>query len=135
MDMLQHYMFWRVGLGDWIWRGVGLLVVVGVVLLIVFLTNRKYKARGSAEPAAAPASPEPVATADPHGRIMEILRVQCEADQTTAADYEERRMILEGGRYDNYRLKELVDLKERYARLEIDTSEYIEARSKLLKLQ
>jgi uncharacterized membrane protein len=130
--MLHHFMFLRTGAGGLAWYGIGFLLVVGLVLLIVFLTDRKNKGKSAAE-----TTPEDSATAsvDPHSRIMEILRVQCEADQTTAADYEERRMILEGGKTDNYRSKEIVDLKERYARLEITTQAYIEERSKLLKLQ
>ena len=51
-----------------------------------------------------------------------------------AQEYEERRLILEGGRADNHANAEIVSLKERYARGELTTSAYIEARNKLLGL-
>ena len=42
--------------------------------------------------------------------------------------------VLEGGRGDNHANAELVSLKERYARGELTTSAYVEARNKLLGL-
>ncbi|MEN6419396.1 MAG: hypothetical protein ABFC73_10800, partial [Clostridiaceae bacterium] len=71
---------------------------------------------------------------DPHAKVLDVLRVASEEKQVSAADYEERRMVLDGGKYDNYRRTELVELKEKYARFELSTQEYIEARAKLLNL-
>lgn len=134
--MMRHFMFWRFLDGRLGLALLGLLIVVGIVLLIVFLTSRKHP-RGSvkAAPGAQPVSTASAASAgDPHARVLDALRVASEEKQVSAADYEERRMVLDGGKYDNYRRAELVELKEKYARFELSTQEYIEARAKLLNL-
>lgn len=116
----------------------GVLIVVGIVLLIVFLASRRNKtpvSKAAAAPLAAPAGTASApAAGDPHSRILDVLRVASEEKQAGAADFEERRMVLDGGKYDNYRRTELVELKEKYARYELSTQEYIEARAKLLNL-
>jgi len=102
------------------------LVVIGIVLLIVFLASRKNKVPGSA--AAQGATP---AVQD---RFLTILNEQRAASGMGAAEYEERRLVLEGGRADNHANAEIVSLKERYARGELTTSAYVEERNKLLGL-
>jgi len=102
------------------------LVVVGIVLLIVVLASRKNKVPGSA--AAQGATP---VTQD---RFLAMLNEQRAASGMGAAEYEERRLVLEGGRADNHANAEIVSLKERYARGELTTSAYVEARNKLLGL-
>lgn len=109
----------------------GLLVVVGIVLLIVHLTDRKYKAPKAAQTGAA-AQAVPMSAAQE--RFFSILNEQKAAGSMGLAEYEERRLVLEGGRGDNHANAELVALKERYARGELTTSAYVEAKSKLLGL-
>ena len=101
------------------------LAVVAIVLLIVLLASRKNKAPAAhaATAAAAAAAPD---------RFLTILNEQKAASGMGSAEYEERRLILEGGRADNHANAEIVSLKERYARGELTTSAYIEARNKLL---
>ena len=100
------------------------LVVVGIVLLIVFLASRKYKVPSSAAAqGAAPAAQD---------RFLAMLNEQRAASGMGAAEYEERRLVLEGGRADNHANAEIVSLKERYARGELTTSAYAEERNKLL---
>ena len=103
------------------------LAVVAIVLLIVLLASRKNKAPAAhaATAAAAAAAPD---------RFLTILNEQKAASGMGSAEYEERRLILEGGRADNHANAEIVSLKERYARGELTTSAYIEARNKLLGL-
>lgn len=138
--MMRNYFYWRFFDGRLGLALLGLLIVVGIVLLIVFLASRKHprgsvKAASGAQPAVGTAStPASTVTGDPHGKILDVLRVASEEKQVSAADYEERRMVLDGGKYDNYRRAELVELKEKYARFELSTQEYIEARAKLLNL-
>ncbi len=138
--MMRNFMYWRFFDGRLGLALLGLLIIVGIVLLIVFLTSRKHprgsvKAAPSAQPAVGTVStPASAVTGDPHGKILDLLRVVSEEKQVSAADYEERRMLLDGGKYDNYRRTELVELKEKYARFELSTQEYIEARAKLLNL-
>jgi protein-S-isoprenylcysteine O-methyltransferase Ste14 len=140
MLMTRHFLYWRFFDGRLGLALLGLLIVVGIVLLIVFLTSRKHprgsvKAASGAQSAAGTAStPANAVSGDPHGKILDLLRVASEEKQVSAADYEERRMVLDGGKYDNYRRAELVELKEKYARFELSTQEYIEARAKLLNL-
>lgn len=135
MTYMPRLMYWRI-FGGRLGLLLGLLIVVGIVLLIVFLASRKNKTPAKAAPsqpvsgAAAPVS----AAGDPHSRILDVLRVASEEKQASAADFEERRMVLDGGRYDNYRRTELVELKEKYARYDLSTAEYVEARAKLLNL-
>jgi len=139
--MMRNYFYWRFFDGRLGLVLLGLLIVVGIVLLIVFLTSRKHP-RGSVKgaPGVQPVTTASAATAsaasagDPHARVLDVLRVASEEKQVSAADYEERRMLLDGGKYDNYRRTELVELKEKYARFELSTQEYIEARAKLLNL-
>ena len=103
------------------------LVVVGIVLLIVFLASTKNKAPAAATAAqgAAPAAQD---------RFLAILNEQRAASGMGAAEYEERKLVLEGARADNHANAEIVTLKERYARGELTTSAYVEARNKLLGL-
>lgn len=102
------------------------LVVVGIVLLIVVLASRKNKVpSGSTAQGAAAASQD---------RFLAMLNEQRAASGMGAAEYEERRLVLEGGRADNHANAEIVSLKERYARGELTTSAYVEARNKLLGL-
>ena len=102
------------------------LVVVGIVLLIVALASRKNKVPSSA----AAQSASPVA----QDRFLAMLNEQRAASGMGAAEYEERRLVLEGGRADNHANAEIVSLKQRYARGELTTSAYVEARNKLLGL-
>jgi uncharacterized membrane protein len=102
------------------------LVVVGIVLLIVVLASRKNKT-----PAAAAAQGAAPAAQD---RFLAMLNEQRAASGMGAAEYEERKLVLEGGRADNHANAEIVSLKERYARGELTTSAYVEARNKLLGL-
>ena len=102
------------------------LVVVGIVLLIVVLASRKNKTPVTAAAQGA----APVA----QDRFVTILNEQRAVSGMGAAEYEERKLVLEGGRADNHANAEIVSLKERYARGELTTSAYIEARNKLLGL-
>ena len=104
------------------------LLVVGIVLLIVFLASRKNKTPVAAVTAAQTAAP---AAQD---RFLAILNEQKAASGMGVQEYEERRLILEGARSDNHANAEIVALKERYARGELTTSAYVEARAKLLGL-
>ena len=102
------------------------LVVVGIVLLIVVLASRKNKTPvTAAAQGAAPAAQD---------RFVTILNEQRAASGMGAAEYEERKLVLEGGRADNHANAEMVSLKERYARGELTTSAYVEERNKLLGL-
>ena len=100
--MMHRYLLYRMANGHFLLFLLGLLVVVGIVLLIVYLTSRKYKT---------PAN---------------------QAAGAGAAEYEERRMMLDGARGDNHANAEIVLLKERYARGELTTAAFVEARNKLL---
>ena len=131
--MYHTYSFWRLGTGGWLLSGFGVLLVAAAIVLIVFLVRKSRAEKASQAQCSRDGIPY-AQSADPHGRIMEILRVQCDARQTNAADYEERRMVLDGGKSDDYQNAELVALKERYARLEIATQEYIDVRNKILNL-
>ena len=102
------------------------LVFVGIVLLIVALASRKNKVPATA--AAKAQAAEPAA----QDRFLAILNEQKAASGMGAAEYEERKLVLEGGRGDNHANAEIVSLKERYARGELTTSAYVEARNKLL---
>lgn len=111
---------------------VGLLVVVGIVLLIVYLTSKKYKtpAKALGGTAAAPAA----AMSAAQERFFATLSEQKAAGTMGDAEYEERRMVLDGGRADNHANEDIVALKERYARGELTTAAYVKARNKLLGL-
>ena len=129
--MMHRYMLYRFANGHFLLFIVGLLVVVGIVLLIVYLTNRKYKApAGSAEGAATAATA--AATNPAQDRLLSILNDQKASGGMGAAEYEERRMVLEGAKGDNHANAEIVLLKERYARGELTTAAFVEARNKLL---
>jgi uncharacterized membrane protein len=133
--MYHNDSFWRFGFGGGLWGGIGVLVVIAAVVLVVVLLIKKNRDDKTAQQECnVQDDTQHTQSADPHGRIMEILRVQCEARQTNAADYEERRMVLDSGKLDDYQNAELITLKERYARLEIPTQEYVEARNKILNL-
>ena len=131
--MMHRYMFYRMLNGHFLLGLVGLLVVVGIVLLIVYLADRKYKApAGSAAGAATAAA----ATANnpTQDRLLSILGDQKASGGMGAAEYEERRMVLEGARGDNHANADVVLLKERYARGELTTAAFVEARNKLLDI-
>ena len=124
---MHHYMFWRMLNGHFLTGLLGLLVVVGVVLLIVYLASRKNKT-----PVKATAATAGGAVHATHERILAMLNEQKASGAMGATEFEERRLILEGGRSDNYANADLVALKERYARTELTTGAYVEARSALL---
>ena len=94
--------------------------------MIVVLASRKNKT-----PVAAAAQGATPAAQD---RFLAILGEQRAASGMGAAEYEERKLVLEGGRADNHANAEMVSLKERYARGELTTSAYVEERNKLLGL-
>ena len=130
--MMHHYMFLRLLHGNFLTGLLGLIVVVGLVLLIVFLASRKNKVPAKAQADASAAAVGSGAVHATHERILALLGELKNGGNMGAAEYEERRLILEGGKGDNYANAELVALKERYARAELTTSAYIEARGKLL---
>ena len=130
--MLHRMFFFRFMHGHILTGLIGILLLVGIVLLIVYLTSRKYKSPSQAKASAASAAV--AGTPAAHERVLAILNEQKTADGMGAAEYEERRMVLEGGRGDNHANAELVALKERYARGELTTSAYVDARNKLLGL-
>ena len=101
------------------------LAVVAIVLLIVVLASRKNKVPSAGMHTAAAAGQD---------RFLTMLAEQKAASGMGLAEYEERRLILEGGRADNHANADIVSLKERYARGELTTSAYVEARNKLLGL-
>ena len=126
---MRHYMFLRFLHGN-LWLGLlGVLLVVGIVLLIVFLTDRKYRTPVNAQ-AAVPAGNVTVNAT--HERLLAILAEQKAAGAMGATEFEERKLILEGGKTDNHANAELVSLKERYARGELTTSAYVQVRNALL---
>jgi len=126
---MRHYLFLRFLHGN-LWLGLlGVLLVAGIVLLIVFLTDRKYKTPAKPQ-AAVPVGN--VAVNATHERILAILSEQKAAGGMGATEYEERKLILEGGRADNHANADLVSLKERYARGELTTGAYVQARNALL---
>ena len=107
---------------------IAVLAVVAIILLIVVLASRKNKTPVTAVTAAQTAAP---ATQD---RFLTLLSEQKAASGMGSAEYEERKLILEGGRGDNHANAEIVSLTERYARGELTTGAYVEARNKLLGL-
>lgn len=127
--MMYRFMPWRMMGGRFFGLILAVLLVVGIVLLIVALASRKNKTPVSAQGA----SPVIQSAAAPaQDRFLALLNEQRAASGMGAAEYEERKLILEGGRGDNHANAEIVSLKERYARAELTTSAYIEARNKLL---
>ena len=119
---MHRFPFWGLNSGiGWIGGAIflGLLVAI-FVLLIVLLVKRKETTQ-SYEPA----------SYNIHARIMEILKVNYEAKYFDIAEYEERRMILDGGSDDDYTKPELILLKEKYARGDVDSREYCEKRTSL----
>lgn len=128
-------MLYRFANGHFLLFILGLLVVVGIVLLIVYLTNRKYKAPAnqvSGTAANAATATAAAATNPTQDRLLSILGDQKASGGMGAAEYEERRMVLEGARADNHANADVVLLKERYARGELTTAAFVEARNKLL---
>ena len=125
--MMYRYFPGRMLGGGFLGLILTVVVVVGIVLLIVLLANKKNKAPVAANAAqtAAPAAQD---------RFLAILNEQKAASNMGAAEYEERKLVLEGARGDNHANAEIVSLKERYARGELTTSAYVEARNKLLGL-
>lgn len=128
---MHHFMFFRLLRGNLLVGLLALILVVGIVLLIVFLASRKNKIPVKAQATAAAAGDALHAT---HERILAILGERKSAGNMGAAEYEERRLILEGGKGDNNANAELISLKERYARAELTTGAYIEARNQLLNI-
>ena len=126
--MMHRYLFWRLVNGHFLFGLLALLVVVGIVLLIVYLTSKKYKTPNQAQTTAAATA----AASASQERFLAILNEQKTAGTMGAAEYEERRMVLDGGRADNHANEDIVALKERYARGELTTAAYVKARNKLL---
>ena len=125
--MMYRYFPGRMMAGGFFGLILTVLVVVGIVLLIVVLASRKNKV-----PTAAGTANAQTAMPTAHDRFIAILNEQKAASGMGAAEYEERKLVLEGGRGDNHANAEIVSLKERYARGELTTSAYVEARNKLL---
>ncbi|MEA4871055.1 hypothetical protein SDC9_141978 [bioreactor metagenome] len=131
--MMHRYMFYRMVNGHFLLGLVALLLVVGIVLLVVYLTSRKYKTPAMKSAGVdAIANPAAIAVNATQERLLAILAEQKAGGGMGAAEYEERRMVLDGGRGDNHASAELVSLKERYARGELTTGAYVEARNKLI---
>lgn len=126
---MHHYMFWRMLNGHFLTGLLGLIVAVGIVLLIVFLASRKNKTPAHVATAAAGGAVHAT-----HERILAMLNEQKASGAMGATEFEERRLILEAGRSDNYANAELVALKERYARAELTTAAYLEERNRLLNI-
>ena len=127
--LMYRYFPWRMIGGHLFGWLFGILVIVGIVLLIVLLASKKNKA-----PSATTAATTAAATTTAQDRFLTILNEQKAASNMGAAEYEERKLVLEGARGDNHANAEIVALKERYARGEITTGAYVEARNKLLGL-
>ena len=126
--MMFHYFPGRMMGGGLFGMLLAVLFVVGIVLLIVAIASRKNKAPAQAGAVAASVTP---AAQD---RFLAMLNEQRAASGMGAAEYEERKLVLEGARGDNHANAEIVSLKERYARGELTTSAYVETRNKLLGL-
>lgn len=127
--LMYRYFPWRMMGGHLFGWLFGILVIVGIVLLIVLLASKKNKA-----PSVATAATTAAATTTAQDRFLTILNEQKAASNMGAAEYEERKLVLEGARGDNHANAEIVALKERYARGELTTGAYVEARNKLLGL-
>jgi len=127
--MMHRYFIGRMLGGGFLGLIFTVLVVVGIVLLIVLLASKKNKV-----PTAATAAQAATAAPTAQDRFLAILNEQKAASGMGAAEYEERKLVLEGGRGDNHANAEIVALKERYAHGELTTSAYVEARNKLLGL-
>ena len=128
--LMYRYFPWRMMGGHLFGWLLGLLVIVGIVLLIVLLASKKNKVPTAAGAAQAATTTAPAA----QDRFLAILNEQKAASGMGAAEYEERKLVLEGARGDNHANAEIVALKERYARGELTTGAYVEARNKLLGL-
>ena len=126
---MHHYMFLRMLNGHFLGGLLALIVVVGIVLLIVYLASRKNKT-----PAKAATATTSGAVHATHDRILAMLNEQKASGTMGTAEFEERRLILEGGHSDNYANADLVALKERYARAELTTAAYLEERNRLLNI-
>jgi uncharacterized membrane protein len=98
-----------------------ILLVVAIVLLIVLLASRKYKTPTALKAPAASAAQD---------RFLVMLAEQKAASGMGEQEFEERRLILEGARADNHANAQIVALKERYARGELTTGAFVEARLK-----
>lgn len=130
--MMHRFMFWRMLNGHFLGGLLALIVVVGIVLLIVYLASRKNKTPAKAATATAASSVGAVHAT--HERILALLNEQKASGAMGATEFEERKLILEGGKGDNYANAELVALKERYARAELTTAAYLEERNRLLNV-
>ena len=127
--LMYRYFPWRMMGGHLFGWLFGILVIVGIVLLIVLLASKKNKA-----PSAATAATTAATTTTAQDRFLTILNEQKAASGMGAAEYEERKLVLEGARGDNHANAEIVAIKERYARGDLTTGAYVEARNKLLGL-
>ena len=125
-------MFLRMLNGHFLGGLLALIVVVGIVLLIVYLASRKNKTPAKAATATAATNGGVVHAT--HERILALLNEQKASGAMGATEFEERKLILEGGKGDNYANAELVALKERYARAELTTAAYLEERNRLLNI-
>ena len=128
--MMHRFFLGRMLGGGFLGLILTVLVVVGIVLLIVLLASKKNKVPTAAGAAQAATTTAPAA----QDRFLAILNEQKAASGMGAAEYEERKLVLEGARGDNHANAEIVALKERYARGELTTGAYVEARNKLLGL-
>ena len=128
--MMHRFFLGRMMGGGFLGLILTVVVVVGIVLLIVLLASKKNKVPTAANAAQAATTAAPTA----QDRFLAILNEQRAASGMGAAEYEERKLVLEGARGDNHANAEIVSLKERYARGELTTSAYVEARNKLLGL-
>ncbi|MEZ4627013.1 MAG: SHOCT domain-containing protein [Eubacteriales bacterium] len=128
--MIHRFPIWRLaGSHSWVCL-VGFFLFVGLVLLIVYLTNRRYKSPGLAQGGAIA---QVSAASAAQTRFLAILSEQKSAGAMGAEEFEERRLIWrEARRGDNHANEALVALKERYARGELTTGAYIKAKNELI---
>jgi uncharacterized membrane protein len=115
---------WGMGTGFIWWIFLGLVLIAGIVLLIVYLA-RPHKVTECC-------TPQQPQTLGGNARVQAILKDKFAAGHIGFADYEERRLVLEGSMSDDLASADLAYLKEKYARCEIDTKEYIERRGQIL---
>lgn len=121
--MMHGFQYHGFGINTgWLLGGIlRLFFIIGIVLLILFLTRRQ-SGRDQSN----------TQELDTHNRIMAILNHRYEDKQISFEEYEERRLILEGCRFDDCSNPELIFLKEKYSRSEIISIEYIEKRNHII---
>lgn len=124
--MMRGYGIFGWGMGNGLiwWIFLGLVLIAGIVLLIVYLA-RPHKVTECC-------TPQQPQTPGGNARLLAILKDKYTAGHTGFADYEERRLVLEGSAGDDTGNIDLACIKEKYARCEIDTKEYIEGRGQIL---